>query len=168
MPFGAKYEAATLRGYQELQARLHSLTPQGLLKGLQTQALREQKMLLYTTAIHRKTGHTGQLIIAGPVSETVMTIYARGLAVLAETGTKPHEITPKAKLALRWATSSSMGFRLTGRPSSAKGNQIGWQFATVVHHPGTKPHEYLIAGMKKAVVGAGLADRLVDQWNAAA
>jgi len=161
MSFGPKYQAATVRGYAQLQARLHAMSSPQILHGLQTQAIREQRMLLYTTAIHRKTGHTGQLITPGPVSATNATIYAKGLAVLAETGTRPHEITPKVARVLAWGGAR----RLTG--ALRKGAKAD-HFAMRVHHPGTKAHEYLLAGAKMAIKGAGLLDRLVGQWNNAA
>ena len=49
-------------------------------------------------------------------------------ALHVEYGTKPHEIRPKNKRALRWASA---------------GGKNGWAFAKVVKHPGTAPKPFL-------------------------
>lgn len=157
---------AEVVGYQQLQARLHALGSQGsssFMRQLGLAAVREQKLL-----VPRRTSTLGRSIVLGSVTNTsAVTVATAPYAAFVEFGTGPHEITPKAKLALRWAASSSMGFRLTGRPSSAKGNTVGWVFAKRVHHPGTKAHPYMIPGAKIAVQKTGV-DAIVEAWNSAA
>lgn len=159
---------ASVQGYGQLQARLHALSGTGsasFMRQLGLAAVREQKLLART---HRKTSNLEHSIALGPVTNTTaLTIATAPYAAFVELGTRPHEITPKAKLALRWATSSSMGFRLTGRPSSAKGNVVGYAFAKLVHHPGTKPYPYMIPGAQAAIAKTGV-DAIVQTWNSAA
>jgi hypothetical protein len=165
---GINYDLATLRGYDALQRRFHAIgtLDATFMRDLGGQAIREQKKLLYTEAVTRRTGHSGQLITLENVTETSASTVARGTAVFADTGTRPHEIRPNAKKALRWAVSSSKGFRLTGVPKA--GSVVQWAFAKVVHHPGTKPHPYMVRGAKMAIAGAGLTDRIIAKWNGAA
>lgn len=170
MPFGPKYDTATLQGYAALQRRFAAVSKvtDGLMRDLGKAAIRNQKKLLYTEAVRRRTGHSGQLITLGAVTPSSALTEARGTAMWADTGTKPHLIKPKAAKVLAWATSSSKGFRLTGKPSSAKGNKVGFAFAMVVHHPGTKPHPYMVRGAQMAITGANLGDRVTTAWDGAA
>lgn len=157
---------ADVQGYAQLQARLHAVGGTGsasLMGRIGLQVVREAKLL-----VPRKTATLGRSIRVISQSPQSVTVAATApYAAFVELGTKPHEITPNAKRALRWATSSSKGFRLTGRPSSAKGNQIGWQFATIVHHPGTRAHPYLLPAAKMVVAKMG-TDEIVAAWNGAA
>ncbi len=151
---------ATVTGVPQLQARLHALnSPAGLTKMLGLATVREAKLL-----VHRKTGMTGRSIHVSKTTATSVTVEAGYGAVFLEEGTRPHVIRPKAKMALRWAGSSSKGKRLTGRPSSAKGNKIGWRFAKIVHHPGTRPHPFLLPAAKMAAEKEG-SDAIISLWN---
>lgn len=165
--FGLAYEAQSLRGYANLQKRLSALgkVEATVMRDLATASVREQRKLLYTEAVQRKTGHSGQLITLGSSNEDHAETVAKGTAVWADTGTRPHIIAPKARKALRWARSSSKGFRLTGVPRA--GSVVAWAFATVVHHPGTKAHPYMVRGAQKAIKAAGL-DSFVTAWNRSA
>lgn len=157
---------ADVQGYAQLQARLHAIGGTGsasIMNQIGLQVVREAKLL-----VPRKTANLGRSIRVTAHSAQSVTVAATApYAAYVELGTKAHEITPNAKRALRWATSSSKGFRLTGRPSSAKGNQIGWQFATIVHHPGTRAHPYLLPAAKMVVAKVG-TDEIVAAWNGAA
>ncbi len=153
----------SVTGVPQLQARLRAIgSESGLPKLLGLATVREAKLL-----VHRKTGMTGRSIHVAQTTKTSVTVSAGFGAAFLEMGTRPHEITPKAKLALRWATSSSKGFRLSGRPSSAQGNVVGWAFAKRVHHPGTKPYPFLIPGAQKAVKSEGV-NAIITAWNSAA
>ena len=156
---------ANLQGYSQLQARLHAMqtaTPQ-MMRTIGFGVVAGAKIL-----VPRKTGNLGRSIAVTSVSAQSVTVAARApYAAFVELGTKPHEITPNAKRALRWATSSSKGFRLTGRPSSAKGNVVGWAFATRVHHPGTRAHPYLLPAAKTVAAKVGLTS-IISAWNSAA
>lgn len=112
--------------------------------------------------VARKTGNLGRSIHTENLTPTSIDVRASAkYAAYVEYGTRPHEITPNAKKALRFAASAS-GRRLTGSP------RIGASvvFAKRVHHPGTKAQPYLIPAAKKAVKDAG-ADIIVSEWNAA-
>ncbi len=70
----------------------------------------------------------------------------------------------EAARALRWAASSSKGFRLSGSPRS--GSSVQWAFATIVHHPGTKAYPFMIPGAKLAAQKQGV-NAIVTLWNEA-
>lgn len=121
-------------------------------------AVREQKLL-----VRRKTGNLGRTIHLGPVTATTaLTVATANYAAYVERGTRPHEITPRAAKALRWAASPA-GARLTGTPR--KGAAV--VFAKRVHHPGTKAYPFMIPGAKLAVSKSGV-DAIVSAWNQAA
>ncbi len=165
---GLANDLATLRGYDALQRRFKAIgtLDRTFMRDLGAQAVREQKRLLYTEAVTRRTGHSGQLITLENVRETSAETVARGTAMFADTGTRPHIIRPKVKKALRWAASSSKGFRLTGVPRV--GSVVQWRFASIVHHPGTKAHPFMVRGAKKAITGAGLTKQIIAKWNSGA
>jgi hypothetical protein len=154
---------ASLQGYAGLNARLQALEAPTLGKRTMTtlglRTVREAKLL-----VHRRTGNLGRSIHISEVTPTHAVVLASArYAGYVEYGTRAHEITPKAKKALRWAASPS-GARLSGRPR--KGAAV--VFATRVHHPGTRPYPFMEPGAKAAVAGAHLADIVVFTWNAAA
>lgn len=151
---------AELKGYAQLQARLHAIGGRGngaLMRQLGLQAVREQKLL-----VRRKTGQTGRTIHIAAVTPTSVTTVAGGAAVYLEHGTRPHEITPRAARALRFAASPA-GRRLSGAP------RVGAAvvFAKRVHHPGSKPYPFMIPGAKLAIRKTGVGT-IVDTWNKAA
>jgi len=154
--------AEIVQGKHALELRMSAVSKAGGIKmtrmlGLST--VREAKLL-----VHRKTGNLGRSIHVASVTEKSVTVIASaGYAADVELGTRPHEITPKAAKALRWAASAS-GRRLSCAPR--KGAAV--IFATRVHHPGTKPYPYLVPGAKRAVAKGGLKDVVIDVWNAAA
>src|SRR5690242_8065209 len=83
--------------------------------------------------VARKTGNLGRSIhVAHADADSVTVEAAANYAGFVEHGTAPHEITPKAKKALRFAATGA-GRRLTGSP------RVGAAvvFAKRVHHPGT-------------------------------
>ena len=114
---------------------------------------REQKLL-----VHRKTGTTARTIGYRMVGTNTVQTYAAGAAVFS-LGTRAHTITPKAKMALRFAASPG-GARLTGSP------RVGAAvvFAKVVHHPGTKPWPFMLPGAVAGVQQAGI-EPVIVAWN---
>jgi hypothetical protein len=87
-----------------------------------------------------------------------------GYAAAVERGTKPRDITPRTKKALAWGGPRTRG----GRLRVVKGVQASaTNFATIVHHPGTKAQPYLAPGFQKAVRLAGLTT-IVRLWDGAA
>lgn len=154
-----------LIGYAALRRRIEALKggPLGrdIMKTLGEAAVNESKALS-----PKKTGNLRQSIHLDHYDDTSAKVVASAnYALFVEEGTAPHEITPRARKALRWAATSSKGFRLTGTPRS--GSNVGYLFATRVHHPGTKPHPFLVPGAEKAIGSAGLGGRIVAAWNKA-
>ncbi len=151
---------AELQGYQQLQARLHAVgTTQfgtGLMKRLGTAAVREQKLL-----VHRKTGTTGRSIHVSNVTATSVTTQAAAAARFLEFGTKPHIIRPRVAKVLAWGGPRRLSGALRKGASATN-------FATIVHHPGSRPYPFMIPGAKLAVSNAGLADAVIEAWNGAA
>lgn len=145
-----------LKGARELEARLRAIgQTQGQLKVIQLRTIKEAKLL-----VHRRTGHLGRSIVAGPVTNDHAIVEARTpYAATVELGSKPHIIRPKKAKVLAWGGTR----RLSG--TLAKGSSPT-HFARLVHHPGTKPYPYLLPGAKKAL--GGLKDAVVKLWNEAA
>ena len=78
-------------------------------------------------------------------------------------GSKPHDIVPRRRKALRFAASPG-GATLTGRPR--KGAQV--VFAKRVRHPGNKPNPFMIRGLKLAIEKFSFGRAIVERWNGAA
>ena len=170
-------ETVQVQGYEELRARLARISgPQfgrSLMGQLGAAAVREQKLLLYQK-VHRKTGHSGQLVALGNVSDTSAQTIARGTAVYADRGTKAHDIYPRLKRALFFSASGA-GTRLTGSVrkkfrgsgglAAATEAGVDLVFAMHVRHPGTKAHPFMVAGAQKAIANAGLAKKVVAAWD---
>lgn len=154
--------AETIVGLTALEKRMAALQgPLGVkvTRQLGLATVREAKLL-----VHRKTGNLGRSIHVASATETSATVIASAsYAADVEFGTKPHEITPKAAQALRFAASPA-GRRLSGAPRAG----AAVVFAKRVHHPGTKPYPFLVPGAKRAVAKGGLKDVVIDVWNAAA
>lgn len=148
-----------LLGVTALQRRLAAISGPGAMtrymRLIGTAANREQKLL-----VHRKTGNTGRSIHLGAVTANSVETVAGGAAIFLEHGTKPHTITPNAAKALRFAAPG--GARLSGSPRKG----AGVIFATIVHHPGTRPYPFMLPGAQNAVANAGL-DPIIEEWNAA-
>lgn len=116
--------------------------------------------------VPRKTGHLARSIVPGPVDRDTAVVIARTpYAAAVEFGSKPHDIRPKDRQALRWPAKGATR-RLSGRATVATQRAGAWAFAKVVHHPGTKPKPYLIPAAKAAIGKMGSV--IVDRWNDAA
>ena len=151
--------SAEVKGIPQLRARLDALKPnEGLMRKIALSAVREQKLL-----VPRKTGNLGRTIQLGSVTPTrAETIATADYAAFVERGTRPHEIRPRNRKALRWSADGST--RLTGAPR--KGGRV--RFAKRVQHPGTRAQPFMLPGAQKAVEGAGLKSIVVTSWNEAA
>jgi hypothetical protein len=128
-----------------------------------------QKWALLTTRyakldVARKTGNTGRSIHPGPISETAASVIAGGASEFLEFGTKPHEILPRRRKALRFAAAGSGAPRLSGRPR--KGQAV--TFAKRVRHPGTRPQPFLGPAARRALKESGIEGSIVEEWNGAA
>jgi hypothetical protein len=152
--------SAEIRGIPQLRARIEAITPNaGLLRKVALLAVREQKLLA-----PRKTGNLARTIHLGAVTPTrAETIASADYAAFVELGTRPHEIRPRNRKALRWAADGASA-RLSGTPRS--GGRV--RFAKRVMHPGTRAQPFMIPGAKKAVEGAGLKSAVVKAWDDAA
>lgn len=155
-----------LHGGDDLQKRLAALgSPEK-----RRQAFGRLGLLAVAEAnrlVPRRTGNLARTIRVEAASESAVRVTAGGFlqvgyAADVEWGTKPHDIVPRNKKALRWATRANS--RLSGSPRS--GAPV--MFAKRVHHPGTKPHPYLIPGAFKALQIAGMDQLVLRTWNEAA
>lgn len=154
--------AENIKGMNDLQKRLRAIgSPRATERMMQMIGL--AAVANAKVAVARKTGNLGRSIHTEKLTATSVNVVASAkYAGYVEHGTRPHEITPNAKKALRFAASPG-GRRLTGAP------RVGASvvFAKRVHHPGTRAQPYLIPGAKKAIADAG-ADVIVTEWNGAA
>lgn len=153
-----------LSGAKELQARLAAISDTHQIAGiLGLRAVAEAKSL-----VPRRTGNLGRTIRLGRVDDDSAEVLAGGrlkvgYAAAVEFGTRPHEIVPRRRRALRWPASAS-GARLSGSPRK----NAAVRFAKRVRHPGTKAKPYLVPGIRKALTDAGLKVIIRDAWNRAA
>lgn len=152
---------ADITGYESLQRRFRALSggtaTTGLMRQLGVAVVAEAKR-----RVPRRTGNLGRSIhVASATQSSVTVVAATNYAADVEFGTRPHEITPRARKALRFATGS--GARLTGSPR--KGADV--VFATRVHHPGTRPKPFLKPAAEAAIQGAGVLNQIVTTWNEA-
>lgn len=147
---------ARVQGLDDLIRRLEAIgEPHPELRALQIKTVAEAQKI-----VHRKTGHLQRSIVPGAISAKSAQVEARTpYAGFEERGTRPHVIRPKNKKALAWGGAR----RLTG---TLRSGSSATNFATVVNHPGTKPHPYLLPGARKAA--AALKDVVVKLWNDAA
>jgi len=150
-------------GVDALERRLKAIsgpaTTEAMAKRLGLSTVREAKLL-----VHRKTGNLGRSIhVVSATPSSVKVVASAHYAADLEFGTRPHEIKPRVRKALRWAAAGQR--RLSGAPRSGA---TGFFFATVVHHPGTKPYPFLLPGARIAVKKSGLDDMIVERWNGAA
>jgi hypothetical protein len=157
----------TLKGEPALMRRFAALGSghgtRQLMGQLGLLAVREAKALA-----PRKTGNLQRSIRLGTVSERGAQIVAGGLtnigyAAFVEYGTKAHDISPRHKKVLRFASSPG-GRRLSGSPRRG----AGVVFARRVRHPGTKAHSFLRQGAVNALARTGLGELLIKAWNDAA
>jgi hypothetical protein len=149
-----------LQGEAQLVARLNALkgSPRGILSKWQIATVAEAKL-----AVPRKTGHLGRSIRAGGLFSDHASVEASvNYAAFVEYGTRAHIIRPRNGGFLRFAANGHSA-RLTG--SVRRGGTA--VFAREVHHPGTRPHPFLVPGARAALTKVGLT-ALVDEWNKAA
>lgn len=138
----------TFKGLPELQRRLTAIGQTNtVMRDLALTAIGNQKRKAVV-----KTGNMRRQIHLGRVTKTsAETIAGANYSGAVEFGTKPHEIRPRARKALRW---------------KAKGGAV--VFARVVHHPGTKARPFMIPGAEDALRSVALRDKIIIKWNRAA
>lgn len=152
-----------ISGVPQLQARLKAVG------GAQRDILNRWQLLTVAGAkrlVPRRTGNLARTIYPGPIGSTTAQVYASAsYAAAVEQGSRPHVIRPVRRKALRWGTGAR---RLTGTPTKAAVRAGQVQFAKVVHHPGTKPHPFLMPAAEKALKDTALVGEIVAAWNGAA
>ena|SRR5438128_1943173 len=149
----------SLIGAGQLESRLNAIGhTQGLLHSLALQVVREQKLL-----VPRRTGNLARSIQIQSVSSTQAVVVAlAGYAAYTEYGTRPHQIVPVRRKALRFAIGKNA--RLSGSPR--KGAAV--VFAKRVRHPGTRGMHWARRGAEAAIGKGHLADVIIGLWNSAA
>lgn len=153
----------SVRGIPQLRARLAGLSK------ARGQLTRE--WAIKTTALakvkhrpNKKTGVTSASIAPRLVTPTRAEVKAGGAAVFLEQGTKPHDIVPRRRKALRFADTANGGSaRLSGAPRT--GSRV--VFRKRVHHPGTRAYPFMRPAAREAAQGLGVGT-LVDAWNESA
>jgi phage gpG-like protein len=147
---------SSVQGMDALIKRLAAIgEPKPLLRALQLSTIHEAQAL-----VPRKTGLLQRRIIPGAITNDHAIVKAdTPYAAPVEFGSKPHIMKPRNGKVLAWGGARRLSGRLrTGaKPTN---------FATIVHHPGSRAHPYLIPGAKKAT--GGLKDLIVTRWNSAA
>lgn len=159
----------SLKGEQQLMARLRAIgDTQVLLRRIQIRGVAEAK-----ARVPRRTGNLARTIRVGPVSKDSAQVLAGGeskvgYAAAVEQGSKPHVIRPKAGRSGKNGHAPMLAWggnrRLSGNLRSGSG---ATNFAAEVHHPGTKPHPYLVPGLQAAADEEGVQG-IVALWNGAA
>lgn len=159
---------ANVIGADGLQRRLVALTPKGLgrvvMSRLANRVVREAKI-----RAPRRTSNLSRTIHVLDVTDVSAVVVASAdYAEAVEFGTKPHEIRPVRRKALRWAAEPG-GARLTGTPRKAtqRGANGGVAFARVVRHPGTRAQPFLRPGAQEAIEKERLMDEVVASWDRA-
>ena len=172
--------AEMIQGYASLQRRIAAIKGPVLGKDIMN-TLGHATVNEAGNIVHVKTGNLRRTIHLAEVTESSARVVASAnYAADVEFGTKAHDITPNAKMALAFAsqgiTSERFGagakltFRLSGALSAASMKKYGNAAFIVVkkvHHPGTKPYPFLRPSAEKAITSAGLTDRIVAAWNKA-
>lgn len=136
------------KGLKELRRRVDALEELGpIMRDLALTAVAEQKKLApFKTGNLRRSIHVGRV-----TTRSAETIASANYAAFVEFGTKPHEIRPRNRRALRW--------KVPG----------GHRFAKVVRHPGTRARPFMMPGAERAIASVnGLRNAVVDKWNRAA
>jgi hypothetical protein len=132
------------------------------------------------TLVPRRTGNLGRSIHVAAVTPTTAEVTASAnYAAFVEYGTRPHEITPKAKKALFFASAGVVKerfgytgkiFRLSGNLTTYALRNFGnaaFVYAKVVHHPGTRPEPFMAPAVDQAIGETDLAGLVVAAWNEA-
>ena len=148
-------------GGRELQARLRAMgDTQHILRDVGVTATAEAKRL-----VPRRTGNLARTIRIKSVSPTHLDMtaggaIAPGYAAAVEFGSRPHVIVPRRARVLAWGGPRTLG----GRLRVIRGVRAGAEhFAMRVRHPGTRPHPYLVPGLREGV--KRITGLLIDAWN---
>lgn len=149
-----------LRGERQLQARMTAIgQTQQILRTFAPLGLRHIKL-----ETPRRTGNLSRNNVILSVTDREVRYGNRAnYAVPVHEGSRPHDIRPVRRRALRFAAGGSA--RLSGTPRS--GSSV--IFAKRVRHPGNKPNPWMKRGLEAAMRAfGGLRDAVYSLWNKAA
>lgn len=152
-----------LVGYQGLDMRIQAITRptvgRAMSKRWGLRTVREAKRL-----VRRRTSNLSRSIHIGVITDDYVDVVASAAyAAAIELGARPHDITPNARKALRFAKAGSGPARLTGSPRVGQ----AVQFAKIVHHPGNRPYPFLRPAAKIALEQEGILEEVIIAWNKA-
>lgn len=119
--------------------------------------------------VRRKTAYTARTIRAVRVTDTEATVTVGGAGPYLEGGTRPHDIVPRNKRALRFpasGTPTTLGGRVRTGAARRLGN-AAYSFAKRVRHPGTKAYPFFFGSAREALDMVGVGT-IVERWNRAA
>jgi hypothetical protein len=162
------HDILSIQGYQALQERLHRLgqVDRKILRLLGDQVIFEAKYL-----VPRKTGNLSRSFAKTTTADSVRVAARANYAAYVELGTREHDIHAKPGHVLAWPASAA-GRRLSGavRAGMFKGKKAaaklgGWAYAMSVHHPGTKPHPYLLPAARIAIERSDLKGVIYEAWD---
>lgn len=174
-----------LEGATELRRRLDAVvnrSPDLVLKTWQIDTVAKAKantLVFSKTRTLSRSIRPGDLNVeAGSATVTAGGTETHGYARYVEEGTRPHIIKPKVKKALffgsqqalssRAGSGAILGRRQTGAVNAAtvrKYGTLAFQYAKVVHHPGTKAQPYLKPAAEAALTELGIERTVTVVWN---
>lgn len=148
--------AGALKGLTSLLTRFEAIKPNSqMMRTLALEAVAAQKR-----RAPYKTRNLSRSIGVGKVTATSAETVAKApYAAAVELGTKPHDIKPRRRKALRFAASAE-GARLSGTPRT--GADV--VFAKRVRHPGTQAQPFMVPGAQEAVDKLG-PEMMIKRWN---
>lgn len=151
--------SAILKGRRELEARFRAIGDTSkLLRKFAPAGLGEIKR-----ETPRRTSNLSRNNIIASITDTEIR-YANkaNYAVPVHEGSRPHDIVPRRRKALRFAPGK--GSTLSGRPRA--GAQV--VFARRVRHPGNKANPFMLRGLRNAIERFSFARGIVERWDGAA
>lgn len=149
---------ADVQGEAQLQARLANIrkAPAVMLRTWQMRTTQLAKVLA-----PKRTGNLKRSIRPGIVTgDSATVVAATNYARFVEEGTRAHTIRPRNRKVLAWNNSPG-AYRLSGSLRSGARPNV---FAREVHHPGTRPHPFMMPAGEQALGEIGI-DAVVKQWN---
>lgn len=139
---------ARVLGIGQLQTRLRAIRPSmEMNRTIALAVLASQKREAPV-----RTGNLRRSIRLGAVNQSsAYTVASANYAAPVEYGTRPHEIRPRRRKALRWQAGDG-----------------GVRFARVVRHPGTRANPFMRRGAEMAGLGNIVREYVIRAWNRAA
>ncbi len=150
--------SAELRGRRELEARFRAIGDTSrLLRKFAPGGLAEIKR----ETPHRTRNLSRNNAIGSISADEVRFVNRAAYAAPVHEGSRPHDIRPVRRKALRFAVGGNA--TLSGRPRS--GAPV--VFARRVRHPGNKANPFMLRGLRKAIERFGFGRSVVETWDEA-